>query len=415
MFRWPLTLLVMLIAFGNYSTSYAQTTHELIVGRAFDNTIRDSDVQSIVTKANKILAGVPHASCRTTKLLKTVGAQTFSDDLPRAITSRQDFNKIRDSGYSVNVVSQILWCGGHVVKQGQSFGGCTTIGNEPVIVTRRSRSIEATIWLHEIGHAQGLSDRCEDRKSTGCRKDVGWVMAGFAHRSNSKISEAECSAYAKEQTFPIIVEDGLFEDEGMTIDLLSGEWLHGVPLDAILSATPDQIEQARDIVRSLEGGALPNAILALGLVGEEADAVLFNEVMLLPAGNQKLIDAKLNVPIALGYLFNRFETRSIFGTLTEFRKPFDNFDYLEGIDDFDVRVEYARAISRNALVGISMAQFQNGSFAPAIVNYIGTQRASQEAGAYDLQVGNEFFDALDEISGTGSIEELLRQDQQNDK
>ena len=137
-------------------------------------------------------------------------------------------------------------------------------------------------------------------------------MAGSLDLRNRRLSADECAAFYGPQQFPIILaSNGPADSTDETVeDLLQRDWHHAMPVTEIVSLNNEQVVELRDYVTDAEYPGIANAVLALGLSGEEEDAELIFQTLMYDITSSSgdidfdVIDAKLNVPIALGYLAN---------------------------------------------------------------------------------------------------------------
>ncbi|WP_146346369.1 hypothetical protein [Falsiphaeobacter marinintestinus] len=376
------------------ATANSETLHEVKVGLHVGGVVSNGAALAAVDTMNSLLKMTGHVECKDIRFVLERQPEPFSDGLPRAITSAADFSAFRQSPYSINVVSQVLYCGGHQVAAGASFGGCTTVGAKPVIVTPSgSAGTRALKWLHELGHSQGLRDRCKDRKNS-CRDDIGWIMAGILHPDNRKLSIEECFAYAGAQNFPVLeVTD--FTSDGLDREFLEMEYIHGLPIAPILEASSEDLAMVREVVAERDAALLPNAVLVLGLIGDPTDQEALLGVLEGPSEDHGARIAKLNAVTALGYLLNRFDDPKTFGALRSFSNPNQNQRYFEGAGSFELAEEFARAMSRSALMGVGMANPKDEQLAQSTRGFIDDQEQAQLKGAFDLHIDESFFEELE--------------------
>ncbi len=341
----------------------ADTQHELKIGAFADGIISLSAVKANVDAMNRLVADSGHQECSGVTFKLVLGPQKYGPNIPKFV-GNGNFNQFRNSGFSVNVVSQVQECGGFVVARGQSFAGCTNIGSFPVAVIPSNQQMRPLLWLHELGHSQGLSDRCDDRPN-GCRSNIGWVMAGVLDRRNVKIGSDECRRLDGEQNFPILVQTDTTIENSVD-DILAQDWNHAMPVLNILALDEEDKARLRDVLKGTDTTLWANAVLALGLVGNEEDgaailSVLDSPILSVdPAAEQgevdfAVIDAKLNVPIALGYLANRTQSAEAINELAQLVAPVRNTPLFDGFVDQDAANEYAAALARNVAVGLALS------------------------------------------------------------
>jgi hypothetical protein len=341
----------------------ADTVHELKIGTFADGILTATGAKRLVEKMNGVLANSGQQACSGVSFKIVKGPEKYGANIPKSV-AEGNFNQFRNSGYSINVVSQILQCGDYVVTQGQSFGGCTSMRSFPITVVPGDSGRRYLLWLHEIGHSQGLPDRCDDRPN-GCRSNIGWVMAGVLDARNLKLSAEECRMLDGDQNFPILIQA---ENVGeSTVDeLLAQDWNHAMPVPMLLALDDTETARLREILSGEDRSLWANAVLALGLSGTAEDSALLLNVLNAPilAGAEAqeeseidfgVIDAKLNVPIALGYLANRTLDGSVVGDLGSLADPTGNMQWFQGFSDAEAEQEYSAALSRNVAVGLALS------------------------------------------------------------
>ena len=397
----------------------ADTVHELKIGTFADGILTATGAKRIVDKMNGIVLNSGRPECAGVSFKIVKGPEKYGATIPKSV-GNGNFSQFRNSGYSINVVSQILECGGHVVASGQSFAGCTNLGSFPVTVVPGDSGLRHVLWLHELGHSQGLNDRCDDRPN-GCRSNIGWVMAGVLDTRNVKLGSDECRMLDGEQNFPILVQA---EDHGEdTVDaLLAQNWHHAMPVLTLLALDDTETARLREILAGEDRTLWANAVLALGLSGNAEDRDLLLAVLNAPiaaTGEQAeegevdfaVIDAKLNVPIALGYIANRTLSGDVVMALGQLADPSGNMQWFQGFSDPEAEQEYSVALSRNVAVGLALSDMTatNASNIQSRdlfeTNFRGANRNSL------LNMDEGFVDRLDalsqEVSEQGLAEVLL--------
>ena len=298
------------------------------------------------------------------------------------------------------IVVQIQYCSGFVAAQGQSFSGCTRRGSRPITLKRTGASKEAYLWLHEIGHSQGLIDRPQTEE--------GSVMRGLLYESNNKVSSEECDAFLGEQNFPIleVANDGLAFEE-----LLKSQWSHEFPYEQIQALNEDEVQRVRDAIVNKDYAAWPNAVLILGLRGNTSDLELFEFVINERSEDYDVIDAKVNVPIALGYMAVQNASTEILDLINRFENPRQNVELFGDLPSIELEEEYAKATARNAAFGFALAR-ANESPAMKVRSgaFLSMQADQLAAGTYSLDVGSAFFEDLNALSAraeAGGLESIL--------
>jgi hypothetical protein len=390
------------------STScFAETQHELKIGTFADNILSASSAQRAVDKMNSLVANSGHAECSGVTFKIVLGPQKYGPTIPKSVGGG-NFNLFRNSGFSINVVSQVQECGNFVVTRGQSFAGCTSTGSFPVTLIPSNSELRPFLWLHELGHSQGLHDRCDDRED-GCRSNIGWVMAGVLDKRNTKLGSDECRRLDGEQNFPILIE-GDASIENSVEEILRQDWNHAMPLLAILALGESDKSRLREALSGGDTSLWANAVLALGLVGTEDDAFGVLKVVLeapiLSAGPEAeageidfgVIDAKLNVPIALGYIANRTQSPDVIGQLGSLADPVSNVSLFDGFTDIEATSEYSAALARNVAVGLALSDMTatNPSNLQSRDLFESNFRGANRS--VDLNMNEDFVEKLDALS-----------------
>lgn len=332
--------------------------HTLKIGTFAPGVLSQAEAQAAIAAMNAAMQG-NSGLCPRVRFTLTRGPESSAGALP-GFVGGGNWSAFARSPYSINVVSQILECGPHVVVGGQSFGGCTTVGSVPVTVVPSTLQTRPVLWLHELGHSQGLGDRCRDESCAGN------VMAGILNASNTRLSGGECQAMFAPQHFRIRITDELHGDPVRTVrQLLELRWNHDMPVEALTALTPAQVDTVRDILRRRPAQGFANAVLALGLTGAAADAPLIRSVLEASALRDgsiafDVVDAKLNVPVALGYLANRTGDSGTIDRLAELRDPRQNTRFFTDLGEDGMTLEYGRALARNVAVGAALSQGAEG-------------------------------------------------------
>lgn len=379
--------------------------HRLKIGAFSSATVSSGEAQSIVSTMNSIVRS-NGGTCNKVSFEIVRGPEKFASSLPNFVGDG-NWRQFRDSPYSINIVSQILECGPHVVLRGQSFGGCTTVGSFPVTVIPSETSKRPSLWLHELGHSQKLHDRCRDGTC------IGYVMAGVLDNKNQRMSEDECKAMFAPQRFRIRINEVSASNEMVNIsDLLEMDWNHAMPVEQLMSLDEGEIAQVRRYVQSNNSAGLANAVLGLGLVGTSDDAAtifgVLQRAVEAPSGKADfgVVDAKLNVPVALGYLANQTGNDDIVSMLEQLRNPIQNGRYFQNLGDVEASFEYGRALARNVAVGSALSGTDRGA------RLLDDQARATRSREMDLRVDGDYLSRLRSLSDGArdhGIAELLSQ------
>ena len=371
-------------------------THDLKVGTHSRLALSKNDVASVVGDLNDIMTTAA-GECLKVGFKLTRGPDVLPASMPRYVGDG-NFEKFKASPYSINIVSQILECGGFTNPRGQSFAGCTAVGSFPVTAIASVAQLRSNLWAHELGHSQGLLDRCDDRQNR-CKDNIGWVMAGVLDQTNTRISDDECLAFQGKQNFPILIgTETKSEDERSVVSLLESSWNHAMPVTQILEIGSAGRSDVVAYIESKEPFGLANAVLALGLIGTPGDVETLLSVMTYEDVNASgsldfgVVDAKLNVPVALGYLANLNGSPDITRIVGQFISPKTNLRYFPYIDDIETLEEYAKALARNAGVAAAIAGDEVGA------KILSDQELSQSRGAFDLGVDEGYSERIGRFS-----------------
>lgn len=378
--------------------------HALTVAVWTRDAATDAEIAALVAQASAILTA--ETGCTGVTLSLAGVTAGFPQGVPSVIDTEADFLKLRRTGASINVVDTINWCD----RAQPNVGGCTRRGTFPIaVVIGASAAVQPVKWVHEIGHSQGLPDRCDDRPSN-CASDIGWVMAGVLDTRNTRIGDAECESLGGRRNFPVIETQS---DAPLPLDaFLMQEWRHGIPFAAIRSLTDEQVNAARDFAFSAPGPMSQNALTVIALRGDDADLDRMLDMLRVgaeagaPPDRVRAVAAvKRQVPLSLGlYLSHAPSDRGI-AALRALSNPRGNADF--AFTGPDTTFEAAEALSltmaRNALIATAFVNPALNDPA-ALVEVRDVARNANDRGLFDLRVGEDFFPYVEGLAAQVAAE-----------
>lgn len=380
------TIALVSIFDNSISSVKADTHHQLSVGVhedvQVDETIKvDRQVlEKVLARVNKITQSdfIEDYAC-SDLVFKLESMTIVSNNLPSIIRTQADFDAYQSSPYTVHIVEAIDWCGGSTPNP-QAIG-CARRGG-PLLVERYFRPlVESVAWVHEFGHTQGLSKDTDGNPHS--TRDRAIMRAGIGERTLG-LTQAECNILVKPSTIArsevfatkLVVaangqaveptealavaaspsEPGLGGNEvplsADVSDLIGNVYENGVPVDASLSLSDVELNEIRQIVDRQESDYLPNAVIVLGQAGDAADGPrLIN--LLSSEASPATREAKLLVPLALGYLAARTQDLGLVDFLTKHTQPSAAAGFFSG--DAFIKQKYAERFAGAALTGLAFS------------------------------------------------------------
>jgi hypothetical protein len=294
----------------------AQDFRPLVVLHAAAAPVDVAYVNAVIGKMNAVIQAV--GACSGIRFYR--GANPLaSADVPATISTSGQTQRLFDTdGGNVLVPRFLSYCG----RPDTGFAGCSSRNKNAVVEYQPSTDLAALLWLHEIGHSHKLSHVDDSTR----------VMYPVVGVHNQAIIDSECAEYlAGNDKFPIFgaavvdVAD-LVENQGIATEtpdgqvetlksILASPWAGGTAeataiLDPLSQAMPNFLGVIRQVLLNDDEIELwPNAVLALGIYGEESD-IPFLESFLARTHPESdyTIQSLANIPFAIGYLSGKFSS-----------------------------------------------------------------------------------------------------------
>jgi len=159
------------------------STFEMKVFRHARATLTDDDADKILKVATDVAQSNP--GCNAT-LLRDGDVEEFTwqqEGEVGVVSSGFDIDAVVSSP-GVKVVKDVHWC-----KTSETFApaiwGCAPIPGNAMVVERADQESEGVLWLHELGHNEGLYDLYKDSQ----KNRVMFHMIGPDH---TKFTQGEC-------------------------------------------------------------------------------------------------------------------------------------------------------------------------------------------------------------------------------
>ncbi|MCL4189795.1 MAG: hypothetical protein KJZ85_19515 [Rhodobacteraceae bacterium] len=271
--------------------------------------------RAIVEEMNRVLGSqkAKHDTSDCPVRFAFAGIKTL--DLPAAINGEDSYRRVvRQNATPVVLVDKITACMvGNTLKTGV-FAGCSFPDSAAAVTwtmtTQGNLAIatSALMWLHEFGHSQRLNH------STATKS---FMRATISHE-DSMVPEADCRSLGRtNRAFPAalpgtpVVVAGEPQAAPMASGiegLLGALWMEDVPVADLLEVS-DEVAVLREILSDPgRAGLWPNAVLALGVLGDAGDVGRLAEFhRALGAGERTPAAAEtlFNLPLAMGMLGGR--------------------------------------------------------------------------------------------------------------
>ena len=392
-------LVVILLLFP--AAVAAETVFEFSVSKSPLSRFESSQTTKIIDRINSILEDRSNGGDRCEHISFIARPFVNIGHFKNSVDVKDDLNALfEDLTHSVYVVEAINYCNGPTPYP---VNGCAQKGKPIIVVNLSSLEHTARLWLHEFGHSQGLSQATDFRAHTKRRNSF---MNSHPGPSNTAITSTECS-FLKSQsvvfaaTFNPYATPLIHETAGASSgkrtpleELLQRLWIHGPPTTELRGVANDAPKQLRELLTDRTKKHLwENAIVALAVLGDENDI----EFLVSLFEREKAVDpatenAKLKVTFAVGYLSARFETSAGHRFLRHRTNPNNNIIVFAN-QNYERSLFLAQEVSKSALKGLALSGSNSESAAVAI----NEAKLSSERGAYDLGVGEDFFQIIEEI------------------
>ncbi len=385
--------LLMIVSLSGQAFAQAPNHHSVTVGFGPGAAITEQDARDIIQGMNVLLAQQGYCECLVAEFELKSAPQAMMGT-PASVDTRADFDAFRTSGVTVNLVEAIDWCGGY----NPPALGCAAPGG-PVVLERTSPQ-PALAWLHEFGHAQGLS--WSSHNGQAHNPQSGTLM--FSRLGGGRIDAVECSALTQPSGVAgyktlsgaarACISSPPTPGPAALEDLLAAVWIHGVPYDEVTDLGEEGLTRVRDVLQSSVYDLWPNSVLALGVLGTGEDLKILEMILASAAQDQSAVRAKLNVPIAVGYLAARNQDGQATDFITSHFTPKAAEAYF-----------YEQAADHDRLESLSRrfikANLYAAALAPPTTKMLAYRFDVQQAatvGQFDLRVGVEYFEGLKETS-----------------
>lgn len=220
----------------------------------------------------------------------------------------------------VHIVSEIHCCGGP--KGG--IVGCAGLGTPLIVLPpdRNRTASRAIQWMHEFGHRMGL-----------CHRDItaSTLMNSCPNSGRKDISPCErdalegkglsgdCQSYCGVQS-----QCGGQLNQLRILALVHQNFIEGVPYQANIEYTNNEFSELVHLLNDPRKEALwAKAVTVLGMTGDPAAFDLLRSFLERDTGSisSSAYAAKLDVPIALGYLLKKTENPEILKYLIKGLRP----------------------------------------------------------------------------------------------
>ncbi|MGY0833815.1 hypothetical protein [Azospirillum argentinense] len=309
------------------SMAVAQATHALTIRRHSSLSLSDTDADSILRGASRVLQddddfapGTDDVSCNV-NLVRSGSVGLFATTAPAIIGTPADWDAVNAEASFVKVVTSISFCG----KAG-IYAGCAMQPGRSMVVVRGG-NFRDIVWAHEFGHTTGLPHRSgqfplmTDRPLAGDQK---------------RVTPAECNSFIKgpPATAVAAVDQGIRGNAQAVQDnppapslqdLVRAAFVDRVPYSLIARYDPAEAQALVSMLYDFsEQENWANIATALGILGgAETGKILIDFVgsELLGANPTTILRSKIAALIAMGYLLNRSGDREILQYLTARTQP----------------------------------------------------------------------------------------------
>jgi hypothetical protein len=178
-------------------------------------------------------------------------------------------------------------------------------------------------------------------------------------------------------------------DEPSLEDFVGSIWPHGIPIESVQKLTDQHLSQIRKWIAQNKYEFWPNSVTILGLRGSNGDIDLLQKVLESKSKDPYVLNARINVPRALGMFAYRTNSKVAFDSLTKLLSPHYNHRNLGAPLDGD-----ALALAQEATQGIAIFAATGNVAAQKMLE---EQMNRTTRGLYDLGVGQDFYEQTDQL------------------
>ncbi len=222
-------------------------------------------------------------------------------------------------GVSLHVVKEIHCCGG---VQGGDIVGCSG-PNLPIVARPINISTEMSIlklravqWMHEFGHNRRLCHR---------RGEGAPLMYDTPSSGNTDVDQCEHDAFLNPASTGTCVScSGPQPSRLSAPDFIRQNFIEGIPYEQGSSYTAADVPGLIDMLsQDCEQINCGNIVTVLGMIGDSRAFIPLKSFLERDTGliSLDVYSAKINVPIALGYLLARTNDPNVMLYLKEGRDP----------------------------------------------------------------------------------------------
>jgi hypothetical protein len=214
-----------------------------------------------------------------------------------AIHGPADVSKICKVGGTLNIVNFIDQC--YEREPLNNIKGCFIEGCA-VLVLDDDKVENESLFLHEYAHTKGLPHVCAD----------DYLMSPTLSSGQFTVSKDECDqikGLASDDEI-LLPETQLSEAEPVTAEsIVKKHYLHGLPLALVRRLPLSEVSDLRKLLNEEKTEDFKaNAILAIGLVGDERDEQVIISVLNSTTKERRNLEpTTLVAPLALSYLQHR--------------------------------------------------------------------------------------------------------------
>lgn len=305
------------VALTHFAAPAWSTDFFLRVGRSTNSEFPGHKVPEVVSYMSAIFNGSQYTGvdCEVNFTLSENTIITAPDSVD---TSSDLQTLFQTSQANVVVVRFLNYCGGY----SPAWSGCSddnlnvVVDNEVGLGSPLALQTNAVLWLHEFGHSQHLSH------NSGTNN----MMRASVNGDNLLITSAQCDNFMRDNNRFDPGAGAAVQGLGLSQQIVVGQdpverllfaaW-NGIPTNDIREIITDPAILRAILMDRAKVELWPNAIFALGVVGDVSDVqfLLFlhqNYAALLvePPATETVIRARTRVPVALAMLGSTFGPES---------------------------------------------------------------------------------------------------------